>query len=202
MKDQIQYIRWSDGTDKYLLRTIPGEDSRMAELTRTMNGEERTMHMDVGCRSRVLEEVAALIEGPGTPPEPPLLSEVILADKSLRYPPAEELQAILDGAWVDCEMLLESFRGTQIMGLVMAPNFTAPTPSMADLLPPPQKTNTPGSVWNADGTWECSCGSKGNTGKFCPECGSPMPPKFWECPNCGAKELSGRFCPECGTMRP
>lgn len=25
----------------------------------------------------------------------------------------------------------------------------------------------------SNGTWDCSCGAKGLTGKFCPECGNP-----------------------------
>lgn len=29
------------------------------------------------------------------------------------------------------------------------------------------------SAADQDGTWECSCGKKDNTGKFCPECGYP-----------------------------
>ena len=55
----------------------------------------------------------------------------------------------------------------------------------------------------AAGTWTCSCGAT-NTGKFCPECGSPAPapaPTKWFCPNCGS-ENGGKFCSNCGTPRP
>ncbi|MFR7733940.1 MAG: hypothetical protein ACLU7D_11660 [Collinsella sp.] len=48
-----------------------------------------------------------------------------------------------------------------------------------------------------------SCGAT-NTGKFCPECGSPAPapaPAKWFCPNCGS-ENGGKFCSNCGTPRP
>lgn len=51
--------------------------------------------------------------------------------------------------------------------------------------------------------WDCACGQKGLTGKFCPECGAKRPesPATWDCPNCGAKGLTGKFCPECGKRR-
>ncbi len=51
--------------------------------------------------------------------------------------------------------------------------------------------------------WTCSCGHTGNTGKFCSECGSPMPePKAegWTC-SCG-KVNKGKFCSECGAKKP
>ena len=53
--------------------------------------------------------------------------------------------------------------------------------------------------------WTCpKCGAAGNTGKFCPECGAPRPPKEgeWTCPQCGAAGNSGNFCAECGAKRP
>lgn len=48
-------------------------------------------------------------------------------------------------------------------------------------------------------TWTCACGTV-NTGKFCPECGKPMPSKEWMC-TCGQIN-SGKFCSECGKQRP
>lgn len=51
--------------------------------------------------------------------------------------------------------------------------------------------------------WTCSCDHTGNTGKFCSECGSPMPePKAegWTC-SCG-KVNKGKFCSECGAKKP
>ena len=69
----------------------------------------------------------------------------------------------------------------------------APTPA-----PAPAPADAP-----AAGTWTCSCGAT-NTGKFCPECGSPAPapaPAKWFCPNCGS-ENGGKFCSNCGTPRP
>ncbi|MBR2743251.1 MAG: SPFH domain-containing protein [Clostridia bacterium] len=45
--------------------------------------------------------------------------------------------------------------------------------------------------------WVCECGTK-NTGKFCSECGKPMPVAS-KCPKCGAEVNAGaKFCPECG----
>ena len=54
----------------------------------------------------------------------------------------------------------------------------------------------------ADGAWTCSCGAQ-NTGKFCPNCGSPKPEAAgpWFCPNCGTQN-TGNFCSGCGTKRP
>lgn len=54
-------------------------------------------------------------------------------------------------------------------------------------------------------TWNCSCGAKGITSKFCPECGGKKPEPVnddtWDC-SCGAKGITSKFCPECGTKRP
>jgi membrane protease subunit (stomatin/prohibitin family) len=47
--------------------------------------------------------------------------------------------------------------------------------------------------------WDCSCGHKGNSGKFCAECGKPMP-TAWDC-SCGHKGNSGKFCAECGKQQ-
>ncbi|MBQ9941570.1 MAG: SPFH domain-containing protein, partial [Christensenellaceae bacterium] len=51
--------------------------------------------------------------------------------------------------------------------------------------------------------WDCPCGAKGNTGRFCVECGAKKPdaPAGWECPSCHAI-CKGKFCPECGTKKP
>lgn len=50
--------------------------------------------------------------------------------------------------------------------------------------------------------WSCTCGSTGNTGKFCSECGAPQPAPAvgWTCA-CGAVN-KGKFCSECGTKKP
>ena len=53
--------------------------------------------------------------------------------------------------------------------------------------------------------WECKCGNRRATGKFCNECGSPRPEKakddLWDC-QCGNKGIRGKFCNECGSPRP
>ena len=51
------------------------------------------------------------------------------------------------------------------IGLGMAMGTTPPVPD----------TSAGSSTLNPDGTWGCSCGTKGLTGKFCSECGSPRP---------------------------
>lgn len=48
--------------------------------------------------------------------------------------------------------------------------------------------------------WTCSCGAKGNKGKFCAECGKPRV-TGWDC-ECGAKGNMGKFCAECGKKKP
>ena len=53
--------------------------------------------------------------------------------------------------------------------------------------------------------WTCpTCGQTGNTGKFCPGCGSAKPadPEEWTCPKCGQAGNKGKFCPGCGSPKP
>ena len=54
--------------------------------------------------------------------------------------------------------------------------------------------------------WDCpKCGSTGNTGNFCPVCGSPAPQpaaSSWDCPQCGHTGNTWNFCPSCGAPRP
>ena len=68
---------------------------------------------------------------------------------------------------------------------------------------PPQGQPMPGAAPVAGG-WTCpQCGNV-NTGKFCGECGTPMPAPVsndWTCPKCGTTN-AGKFCNECGTPRP
>ena len=49
--------------------------------------------------------------------------------------------------------------------------------------------------------WDCSCGQKGNTGKFCSNCGAKKPEVGWDC-TCGQKGITGNFCPNCGAKKP
>lgn len=49
--------------------------------------------------------------------------------------------------------------------------------------------------------WDCSCGKKGITGNFCPECGSKRPvTSGWTC-SCGTVN-QGKFCSNCGSPKP
>lgn len=50
--------------------------------------------------------------------------------------------------------------------------------------------------------WTCTCGTAGNTGKFCKECGAKRvePAVGWTC-SCGAVN-TGKFCMECGSKKP
>ena len=52
-------------------------------------------------------------------------------------------------------------------------------------------------------SWDCSCGNKGITGRFCTECGAkkPEPKETWDC-TCGNKGITGKFCSECGAKKP
>lgn len=63
------------------------------------------------------------------------------------------------------------------------------------------------AVASGGDTWDCTCGKKGITSRFCPECGNKRPEKpadsdTWICPNCGAQGITSKFCPECGCKRP
>ncbi len=52
--------------------------------------------------------------------------------------------------------------------------------------------------------WACpSCGTTGNAGKFCGECGTKQPTGdgSWTCAACGHKGNTGKFCGECGTKQ-
>ena len=51
--------------------------------------------------------------------------------------------------------------------------------------------------------WKCpKCGTEGNKGKFCGECGAPKPAEGWKCPKCGTEGNKGKFCGECGSPKP
>lgn len=59
---------------------------------------------------------------------------------------------------------------------------------------------------NANDGWECSCGVKNITSKFCPDCGAkkpePVKADTWDCTACGTKGITSKFCPDCGAKKP
>ncbi|MDO4544109.1 MAG: SPFH domain-containing protein [Clostridia bacterium] len=69
--------------------------------------------------------------------------------------------------------------------------------------PAPIAPTTPPAAPLSEG-WNCSCGERGISSKFCPECGKPKPAptEGWICSVCGARGITSRFCPECGAKRP
>ena len=89
--------------------------------------------------------------------------------------------------------------GLGAMGSVIGMTRDAVGPLISDAGQAVQNTPAPdASAPAAAGAWDCTCGQKGLTGKFCPECGAKRPqPETWDC-ICGQKNLTGRFCPECG----
>lgn len=50
--------------------------------------------------------------------------------------------------------------------------------------------------------WNCVCGEKNISSKFCPECGAKNPAlNKWTCSKCGTTGIVSKFCPECGAKR-
>ena len=75
----------------------------------------------------------------------------------------------------------------------------------ADLFAMGQAQSAPAMKPASAAGWTCpKCGTAGNTGKFCGECGTARPaePETWTCPKCGQTGNTGKFCGECGTPRP
>jgi membrane protease subunit (stomatin/prohibitin family) len=58
----------------------------------------------------------------------------------------------------------------------------------------------PAAAASATAGWDCACGHKGNSGKFCADCGKAMP-SAWDCA-CGHKGNTGKFCADCGKAMP
>ena len=52
--------------------------------------------------------------------------------------------------------------------------------------------------------WDCTCGEKGITSNFCPNCGAkkPQPKASWTCQQCGQAGIISKFCPNCGAKKP
>ncbi len=90
------------------------------------------------------------------------------------------------------------------MGMNAAGGFmnSASNVNMQQMQMQQQQMQQQAAAAQAAGGWDCSCGHKGNTGKFCAECGAkkPEPASAWKC-ICGATN-TGKFCAECGAKRP
>lgn len=52
--------------------------------------------------------------------------------------------------------------------------------------------------------WDCTCGEKGITSNFCPNCGAKkrQPKASWTCQQCGQAGIISKFCPNCGAKKP
>lgn len=78
-------------------------------------------------------------------------------------------------------------------------------PDMTNLTGTPVPVAPAAPAAPAADTWDCACGQKGITSKFCPECGGARPvvtaPAVWDCA-CGQKGITSKFCPECGAKKP
>ena len=71
----------------------------------------------------------------------------------------------------------------------------------------PQNTDNAAVQAVSPDTWDCECGVKGISSKFCPDCGKPKPaPKpaenGWTCTACGKTGITSKFCPDCGAKKP
>lgn len=100
----------------------------------------------------------------------------------------------------DCEILREHEDEEKLRKIQKA----ATENISIDLCYNPSRMGAPGTAgFKQDGVpfspalpaWDCTaCGARNNTGRFCPECGSPS--GRWLCV-CGKVNTTG-FCPECG----
>lgn len=73
---------------------------------------------------------------------------------------------------------------------------------MSDLASP--ASQTPIQPAEQASSWTCpACGTSGNDGKFCKECGAkrPEPNGLWTCKECGQEGNDGKFCKNCGAKR-
>ena len=92
-------------------------------------------------------------------------------------------------------------KGSSVVGDVIGLGVTLGAMSgVVDMTKNTMKGTTEVAV--TDAGWDCACGQKGITSKFCPECGAKKPEKeTWDCA-CGEKGITSKFCPECGAKKP
>ena len=89
---------------------------------------------------------------------------------------------------------------SNIVGMVVGMKTAEAMGGIMQGMNPTGGAGTPKAEPAAESGWTCSCGHKGNRGKFCEECGNPRP-ESWDCP-CGHKGNRGKFCEECGKPKP
>lgn len=93
------------------------------------------------------------------------------------------------------------------VGMGMAQNAGTNTTNLFGMAQEQQAAQAAAQAAQAQNGWTCpSCGTAGNNGKFCVNCGKPNPANAaqsgWTCPNCGTSGNTGNFCAECGTKKP
>lgn len=132
----------------------------------------------------------------------PLMAAGVLADAQSDFLRAAGSNEGGGSAMALMGMGMANATGNNIAGLFnQAQAMQAQTmqaPQGASAMQTPQGAPTP-----AQGGWDCGCGQKGNTGKFCINCGKPKPEPAagWACPSCGTVN-QGRFCMDCGAKKP
>lgn len=180
-------------------QTIPADSSALAEALSHIESL-LSANADCACEKR------------------PKHNEIYMQDGTYRFAPYDELFAVLETLYrqVRAEASAENLHpagavaaeptppwlieAVQLQGIVSCQQPQDPMKSFKDMMQ--QQTPAPAkAVLHDDGTWDCVCGVKGLTAKFCYECGTPMPSAEWKCPSCGTVNKS-RFCMECGAPRP
>ena len=132
----------------------------------------------------------------------PLMAAGVLADAQSDFLRAAGSNEGGGSAMALMGMGMANATGNNIAGLFnQAQAMQAQTmqaPQGASAMQTPQGAPAP-----AQGGWDCGCGQKGNTGKFCINCGKPKPEPAagWACPSCGTVN-QGRFCMDCGAKKP
>ena len=199
-------VRSARGSVKYRLRAKGAE----IRLDRIENGDviRLSFPAEMAEPAEKLREILRLPLS-AEPGDDPGDREITLQSGEKRYAPAEALFACMEAL----EETLNADRSgavgieyipvvPQLMGAVVCPTETLrPQPAFPGMIPAaPRPAPAVYPVLNRDGTWDCACGTKGLTSKFCPECGSGKP-TAWRCVQCGS-ENTGRFCTECGARRP
>ena len=89
------------------------------------------------------------------------------------------------------------------LGVGMAAASTV-APQIGSIFQSMKPQQPEGPTQPAANGWDCDCGTRGITSRFCPNCGKPkpVPGAGWTCPNCGKTGITFNFCPNCGTKKP